>query len=71
MSAINNEALKRKIESEGLKQTYIADQLGISYTSMLNKTSGRTEFTMSEVSKLQEVLHLDDEDFREIFLADV
>ena len=59
--------LRQRIDDEGLKLGYIADQLGLSYSGLQNKTQGRTEFTASEVARLQDILHLSAEERDMIF----
>ena len=60
-----NEAVNRK----GLKKSFIADSLGISRYSLMNKTTNKTEFKASEIAKLVEILALSNSDVNEIFFA--
>ena len=63
----NTNLLKKKIEKSGLKIYFIAQKLGITYQSLLNKINNKTEFVASEIEKLSALLHLTDEDRKQIF----
>ena len=52
------ELLNAKIEESGLKRNYIADQLGITPQGFYLKTSGKTEFTGSQIQKLCDLLKI-------------
>lgn len=67
----DSERLKSIIADSGLKFSYIAEKIGLkSPTSLYNKIDNRTEFTVSEVSKLCEVLGITKmRDQKEIFFA--
>ena len=62
-------ALQSKITDSGLKKTYIAEQLGISYPGYLNKETGKTEFIASEISVMSRLLNLTDRETVKIFLS--
>lgn len=60
--------LKDVIRKSGLKKTYLAEALGLSYQGFLNKLNGANEFTASEIGILKKVLNLSDKDVVRIFL---
>ena len=64
----NKTMLEHIIDQKGIKKSFIAEQLGISRMSLRNKISGKSEFKVSEMSKLQGLLNLDDATTRDIFL---
>lgn len=51
--------LKRAIDESGFKQQYIAKRLGISHYAFVNKLKNKTEFLVSEVQLLCELLSID------------
>lgn len=61
--------LKAEIARKGVKKGYIAEELGISTTSLHNKLCGKREFKISEAIKLREILELSDEAFDRIFFT--
>ena len=61
--------LEAAMARRGLKKSIVADHLGISLTSLKRKTTNQCEFKMSEVQKLVELLHLTDDEMRNIFFA--
>lgn len=65
----NTMLLNQCIEKKGVKKSFIAEQIGISPMSLRNKISGLTEFKISEVLRMQEILGLNDEETRDIFLS--
>lgn len=65
----NTALLNQQIDLKGLKKSYIAEQMGISTVCLRNKISGLTEFKISEVLRLQDILGLNDDLTRDIFLS--
>lgn len=65
----NAALLIQQIEKRGLKKSFIAEQMGISTMSLRNKISGLTEFKISEVLRMQDLLGLNDDQTRDIFLS--
>lgn len=64
------ELLKAKIEDSGLKRNYIAEQLGITPQGFYLKTSGKNEFTASEIQKLCVLLKITaQKDIKAIFFC--
>lgn len=59
------------IETKGIKKTVIANNLGMSYTSLLNKLSGKTEFTIKEALALSHILSIPEADFTFYFIYKV
>jgi DNA-binding XRE family transcriptional regulator len=43
--------LRNIVESSGLKKTFIAKELGLSYQGYLNKESGRRQFNANEIKE--------------------
>lgn len=66
---INLKALDDAIAASGLKRQFIADKIGITRYSLLNKLKGKTEFTASEMHTLRVVLRMNLRDFNRIFFA--
>ena len=62
------ELLNDKIRVSGLKKNYIAEQMGIDRVSLYNKLAGKTEFTVTEIISLCDILKLNDKDKKQIFL---
>ncbi len=61
--------LREKIEDSGYKLTFIAKQLDITYAGLLKKINNETEFKVSEVAVLRELLKLGTEDVQKIFFG--
>jgi putative transcriptional regulator len=61
--------LKDIIAKSGLKKTFIADKLGISYQGYCNKENGKSEFLQSEIVTMKSILNLSNKDISEIFLS--
>ena len=65
----DTERLQKAIDDLGLKKTFIADTLGISYQTYLNKESGKTEFLGSEIARMKKLLRFTNKQTIEIFLT--
>lgn len=61
--------LRELISKSGLKLGYIANQLGISRFALSNKIQNRTEFRVSEIVKMCEILCIDYDSREQIFFA--
>ena len=61
--------LREKIENCGYKLRFVAKQLGITYAGFLKKMNNETEFKVSEVAILKELLRLTAEEVNKIFFA--
>lgn len=65
----NTTLLREKIENSGYKLRYIAKQLGITYAGFQKKLNNETEFKVSEVAILKELLKLTADEVQRIFFA--
>lgn len=61
--------LRNIVESSGLKKTFIAKELGLSYQGYLNKESGRRQFNANEIKALKNLLQLTNKEISDIFLS--
>lgn len=61
--------LESVIENSGLKKTFIAKSLGLSYQGFLNKARGENEFRQGEIDTLSRMLRLNPEEKEAIFFA--
>ena len=61
--------LRELISKSGLKLGYIANQLGISRFALSNKIQNRTEFRVSEIVTMCEILCIDYDSREQIFFA--
>lgn len=59
------------IQAKGLKKKFVAEQLGLSPWGFQLKLNNKNEFFSSEISKLCEILGIDDlEEKERLFFAD-
>lgn len=65
----NTELLRQKIKDSGLKLSYIAYKLGLSYPSLSKKINGHMRFWQNEIVILAEILRLSDREVVDIFLS--
>lgn len=66
----NKELLFQKIKDKGMKRSFVAERLGLSYPGFLNKVNDKTEFTSSEIQTLCITLSITDlEEKEKIFFA--
>lgn len=61
--------LKSIIAASGLKKTFIAEKLGLSYQGYLKKETGKSDFTAKEISVLKDLLKLSNKEVSVIFLS--
>ncbi len=61
--------LKDVVEKSGLKKTFIAEKLGLSYQGYLKKENGKSEFMAKEISVMKDLLRLSNKEVSEIFLS--
>lgn len=62
--------LRERINKSGLKLTFIANQLNLSYYGLLLKIDNKNEFKTSEVKTICDLLKINDlEDREKIFFA--
>ncbi len=55
---VNTRLLKAAIVESGMKQSEVAEKIGISYQSLSDKINNKTEFKVNEVISLCEVLDI-------------
>lgn len=60
--------LQTIIDRAGVTDTYIAEHLGMSRTTLYSRLNGETEFKPSEIACLRVLLHLTDEEILDIFM---
>lgn len=63
--------LRKKIDGSGYKLRYIAGRIGLTYAGFLHKMKGRSEFTLSEVQGLSDVLGLGADERNRLFFAHI
>ena len=67
----NTEALKKKIEEQGLKLGFIAEKLGLTQYGFANKVNNKTEFKSTEIKILCKLLNITSlEEKESIFFAE-
>lgn len=67
---VNVDLLKNTIKEQGIRNLFIADKMGLSPEGFYKKLRGESEFKVSEVSCLTEVLRLTEEQRNAIFFAE-
>lgn len=66
----NSVLLRQKIDESGYKLVFVAAKCGLTYYGFLKKLNNETEFKISEVANLKELLHLTDAEVNVIFFAE-
>lgn len=66
-SKIIGKRLKILIAQKEIKRSYLAKKMGISYNTLTNKLNGQREFSAIEISKIKDLLDLDDKLSANIF----
>lgn len=66
---VNTEELRARMNSKGLKMSYVADAIGISVPALSNKLQGKREFKFSEARDISKVLGLSLREMVNIFFA--
>ena len=66
---MQNEKLKKVIEEQGIKMSFLAEKMGISRQSLYLKLKGDREFDQGEILSLKNTLHLSDKEFLTIFFG--
>lgn len=56
----NTKEIEALIQAKGLKKKYVAEQLGLTAWGFQLKLNNKNEFFSSEISKLCEILGIDD-----------
>lgn len=67
-SRVNSNELKAQLARKDLTQAQLADAIGISLNTIWKKITGHNSFTVDEVRAIRDVLELDDNAIKEIFL---
>ena len=52
---------------KGIKRSYLAKMMGISYNTLTNKLNGKSEFSVIQIAKIKQLLELNDELSANIF----
>ncbi len=63
----NHKKLRGKIKEVAGTEINFAKMMGISQTSLSSKLNNKTDFSRSEIIKMQELLKITEEEFKEIF----
>ncbi len=66
---VNYDALRGRIDAEGIKYCKVAEYLGISVQALRKKLNGSSQFIHVEIYALKELLHLNDRDFLALFFS--
>ena len=61
--------LRKIIKNKGMKYQFIADKLGISRETLHNKITGKSEFTVTEMRGLTDILKLEFEEIQSVFFS--
>lgn len=64
----NTKMLKKAIKRSGLSVIFIAEKMGISRQTFYNRINDKSEFLISEIKILTDLLKLDRHERDEIFL---
>ena len=68
----NTELLRKHIKDSGLKLHFIAEKMGITRAALTNKITNESEFKVSEVLILCDLLGIDDsEEQRRVFFMPI
>lgn len=70
MTLTDTKRLREKIKESGIKHTFIADKLGISRQSLSRKLEDGSDFKISQMFILKDMLHLSAREAREIFFTE-
>lgn len=62
--------LNRVINESGYKRRFIAQKLGFSYQTFLNKMNGLSDFTAEEMNAIKDMFKLSDRRVIDIFFAE-
>lgn len=66
-TCIDSAALREVIANSGVKLIHIANNIGITSQSLLNKIDGKSDFWWHEVIELNKILRLTPDEFKKIF----
>ena len=62
--------LRYQIARSGLTREKLGKLLGVTKTTIHRRLTGKTEWTLTELQKLKEILELSDEMLRQIFFSE-
>jgi transcriptional regulator with XRE-family HTH domain len=65
----DSKRLKDVVKASGLKKKFIAERIGVSYRSYLNKENGISQFYSDEICIIKDLLRLTVQEATEIFFA--
>lgn len=65
----DNARLQKLVKDSGVKKSFIAEKMGITYQGYVKKESGKSEFIASEIKVIKDILHLTNKEVAEIFLS--
>lgn len=65
---VDTEKLREVIKNKGLKYGFISKELGISRATLKRKLENETEFKLTEVKRICDILGIKNE-FKDFFLA--
>lgn len=66
---VDSARLQELIKNSGIKKSFIAEKMGITYQGYVKKESGKSQFLASEIAVLRDVLRLSNKEVAEIFLS--
>ena len=66
---VNCAALKKAIKDSGIKSKFIAEKIGISPNSLSRKVNGQSDFKLSEVDAMCDILSVDEQCKKNIFFT--
>jgi transcriptional regulator with XRE-family HTH domain len=66
---MDHQALKERIERDGIKKTKLAERTGLTPQGFYNKLNGDSEFNRKELEALKDALHLSDKEFLSLFFS--
>ena len=62
---MNPEVIGKRVKNlminRGIKRSYLAKKLRISYNTLTNKLNGKSEFSAYQISMIKDILNLSDE----------
>ena len=61
--------LQEVIKDAGIKKSFIAQKMGITYQGYMKKESGKSEFLAGEIAVLKDILRLSNKEVVDIFLS--
>ena len=61
--------LQEIVKNSGLKKSFIAEKMGITYQGYIKKESGKSQFLANEIAVLKDLLRLTNKEVTDIFLS--